>query len=207
MEKEDIQKALEALGKGGITVAGDLVLEKKVEYEVNNVEKGGIGIQIINGKRTDDESFSSEGDEVEEEDAEDEISNEATDTQEPPNYFAPTKNLQKLLKEDWFAKVRTKDVYNVEWTDAFVSALMESKWKDGIAKDWAVQGARNKKDQIKGYVVGLLKDAGVLKGSYDSIASHVGITDDPRTFSKYMGRGKKQLYADWVKDYVSGIRG
>ena len=92
MNQEDIQKALEALGKGGITVAGDLVLEKKVEYEVNNVEKGGIGIQIINGKRTDDESFSSEGDEVEEEDAEAEISNEATDTQEPPNYFAPTKN-------------------------------------------------------------------------------------------------------------------
>ena len=50
MKQEDIQKALEALGKNGITVAGDLVLEKKVEYEVNNVESGGIGIQIINGK-------------------------------------------------------------------------------------------------------------------------------------------------------------
>ena len=50
MNQEDIQKALEAISKGGITVAGDLVLEKKVEYEVNNVEKGGIGIQIVNGE-------------------------------------------------------------------------------------------------------------------------------------------------------------
>lgn len=50
MNNEDIQKALEALGKGGINIAGDLVLEKQVEYEVNNVEAGGVGIQIVNEK-------------------------------------------------------------------------------------------------------------------------------------------------------------
>lgn len=49
MNQEDIKKALEAMGKSGITVAGDLVLEKNVQYEVNNVENGGIGIQITNG--------------------------------------------------------------------------------------------------------------------------------------------------------------
>lgn len=49
MNQEDIQKALEAIGKGGIKVNGDLVIEKHVEYEVDNVEAGGIGIQINNG--------------------------------------------------------------------------------------------------------------------------------------------------------------
>ena len=49
MKKEDVQAALEAISKGGIQVAGDLVLEKHVEYEVANVEDGGIGIQIVNG--------------------------------------------------------------------------------------------------------------------------------------------------------------
>jgi len=49
MKREDLQMALEAIGKGGISVAGDLVLEKHVENEVNNVEAGGIGIQIVNG--------------------------------------------------------------------------------------------------------------------------------------------------------------
>ena len=46
MKQEDIQKVLEAIGKGGINVKGDLVLEKHVEHEVNNVEPGGVGIQI-----------------------------------------------------------------------------------------------------------------------------------------------------------------
>ena len=47
MKKEDLQAALEAISKSGIQVAGDLVLEKNVEYEVANVEEGGIGIQIV----------------------------------------------------------------------------------------------------------------------------------------------------------------
>ena len=50
MDRQELQKALEAIGKGGINVAGDLVLEKHVDYEVNNVEAGGIGIQINSGK-------------------------------------------------------------------------------------------------------------------------------------------------------------
>lgn len=49
MTQEEMQKALEAIGKSGITVQGDLVLEKKVEYEIGNVETSGIGIQINNG--------------------------------------------------------------------------------------------------------------------------------------------------------------
>lgn len=50
MNQEELQKALEVLGKNGITVNGDLVLEKHVENEIGNVEAGGIGIQINNGK-------------------------------------------------------------------------------------------------------------------------------------------------------------
>ena len=52
MNQEEIKKALEAIGKGGIHVAGDFVMEKHVEHEVANVEAGGIGIQIINGEKT-----------------------------------------------------------------------------------------------------------------------------------------------------------
>ena len=119
------------------------------------------------------------------------------------NYFAPTKNLQELLRQSWFKALRTDERFNQQWTDGFVSALMASEWKDGIAQDWAIQGKRRKVTQIKGYIVGLLSDAGVLKGSYDSIAAKIGLTDDPRSFSRYMSQGKKQPFAEWVSDYVS----
>ena len=50
MNQEDIQKTFEAMGKCDIRIAGDLVMEKHVEYEVENVEPGGIGIQLVGKK-------------------------------------------------------------------------------------------------------------------------------------------------------------
>ena len=47
MTHDELQKALEAIGKSGITVNGDLVLSKQVENEIGNVEAGGIGIQNV----------------------------------------------------------------------------------------------------------------------------------------------------------------
>ncbi|MCR5038284.1 MAG: hypothetical protein K6A94_02965 [Bacteroidales bacterium] len=123
--------------------------------------------------------------------------------QEEPNYFQPTRHLKDLLKQDWFKELRSNDKYDEAWTDAFVEALMETEWKTVIAKDWAIKGKREKKNQIKGYVVGLLAKEKVLKGSYDSIAVQAGVTDAPRTFSRYMSEGSRQPYADWVKDYIT----
>ena len=131
--------------------------------------------------------------------------------EEELNYYAPTNSLQRLLKQPWFAEVRTDERYDEAWTDAFMEALMESEYGERIARDWAVQGLRERKAQVKGNVVGLLKDAGVLKGSYGSIARAVGIIvneenkkDSYKTFAKYMSAGKKQAYALWVKEYVEG---
>lgn len=119
------------------------------------------------------------------------------------NLAAPKIHLQRLLQQSWFAEKRTDDKYDAQWTDGFIEALMASEYGEGIARDWAVKGARDKKNLLKGYVVGLLKDVGVLKGSYDAIAERVGITSAARTFSRYMGKGKNQPYADWVKEYVA----
>ena len=46
MTQEEKLKMLEAIGKSGIFVAGDVVMEKNVQYEIGNVEAGGVGIQI-----------------------------------------------------------------------------------------------------------------------------------------------------------------
>ena len=123
--------------------------------------------------------------------------------EEELNYFAPQKNLQALLSRSWFSEVRMKEAYDQAWTDAFVKALMASEWRDDIARQWAATGQRSKIKQIKGYVLGLLADACVLRGSYNQIATKANVTDDPRIFSRYMAEGKKQPYAQWVMRYIT----
>lgn len=43
-------------GKTIINVAGDYVQRKEVMYEINNVEDGGIGIQIVTGGEVEEEA-------------------------------------------------------------------------------------------------------------------------------------------------------
>ena len=118
-------------------------------------------------------------------------------------HFAITNSLKMLLGGEWFKEVRIDERFDEEWIANFVNALDESEFMEEIAKDWAKSGTRNKRDMIKGYIVGLLKDAGVIKGkSYDDIARKIGIMENSRTFSRHMSDGKKQPYADWVKDHV-----
>jgi hypothetical protein len=125
--------------------------------------------------------------------------------QQPLNLFAPKKNLQELLRGAWFAEVRSNERYDAAWTDAFVEALMQSEHGEEIAREWAVKGARDKKCQLKGYIVGLLTDAGVLRGSYDAIAAKIDPNDQKRSFSRYMSQGKRQPYADWVLENAQKI--
>lgn len=46
-----LEEKLKLLKDAGLTAAGDIVLEKHVEYEIGNVEEGGIGIQINYGSK------------------------------------------------------------------------------------------------------------------------------------------------------------
>lgn len=55
MDLDEIQKALDLAKQTGIHVQGDFVMKKEVQYEVNNVEAGGIGIQVVNGGKPSDE--------------------------------------------------------------------------------------------------------------------------------------------------------
>ena len=120
------------------------------------------------------------------------------------NYYAPQKNLQEMLRQEWFKEVRRDSKYDNNWTDVFIEDLMKSEFGITIAVAWSLKGGRNKRNQIKGHVFGVLKDAGVMKGGYDTIAAKVVGKDEARTFGKYMGDGKNQPYAEWVKEYVAG---
>lgn len=116
------------------------------------------------------------------------------------NYYAPTKRLQELLSQEWFSIHCANQRYDEQWALAFVEALMASPHRDYIATEWA---RKNRRDYIRGCVVGLLREGGVLKGSMDSIARSVGACDNFRTFSKYMGQSREEPYARWALDYIN----
>lgn len=138
--------------------------------------------------------------------------------EEELNYEAPKINLQHLLRQPWFSDARSEEKYDSKWTDAFVEALMGSEYGEGIARDWAwnIGGERNRHIQIKGYVVGLLVDAGVLKGSKRTIAKRIVEDQNDREMDEedfwkevsklsrkmYTDTAGKQPYAQWVKGYV-----
>ena len=116
------------------------------------------------------------------------------------NYFAPEKNLKVLLSEEWFEIHRTDKGYDYRWTNDFVNALMASEHRDYIATEW---GKNKRQDYIRGCVLGLLKEGGIIKGSMDSIARSAGVCENYRTFSKYMGQCRQEPYAQWVQDYFT----
>jgi hypothetical protein len=137
-------------------------------------------------------------------------SNESTsinDTERPEqenklNYFAPKKSLQELIKEAWFDRVSLdKQKYSIIWRCSLVEDLMKSDYGKDIATEWAEE---SKQLKLKFAFIGALIDAGVLKSSYNALASAFSIADvDTATLAKYMGLGKRKKYFEWLKQYVN----
>ncbi len=115
------------------------------------------------------------------------------------NYYAPEKNLKVLLSEEWFEIHRTDKRYDHRWTNDFVNALMASEYREYIATEW---GKYKRQDYIRGCVLGLLKEGGVIKGSMDCIARSAGVCENFRTFSKYMGQCRQEPFAQWILEHI-----
>lgn len=120
------------------------------------------------------------------------------------NYFAPMKNLQVMLCEEWFDKVSAdKRKYTTAWREKFVADLMASEYRDKIAENWAKSDQRL---QIKGRMIGALIAAGVINKKALAVArTYYNInenTSEVKTLAKYMGDSRKEYYTDWIVDYV-----
>ena len=120
------------------------------------------------------------------------------------NYFAPMKNLQVMLCQEWFDEVSTdKKKYTKAWREKFLTDLMASEYSDEIAGNWAKSDQRL---QIKGRIMGALIAAGVLKKSALAVArtfyNNKENTAEVKTLAKYMGDSRKTYYADWIIEYV-----
>lgn len=130
-----------------------------------------------------------------------ELASRKNQGREEINLFAPGKSTKQLLRGEWFSVLTVDErKYDVKWTDAIIDGLMDSKWGLLIAQDWE---QKEKRMMLKCMIVGLLKDNGVIKGSYNQIAKLLEMEgENPSTLAKYMGMGKKQPFAEWVENYV-----
>ena len=117
------------------------------------------------------------------------------------NYYAPQAMITELLSKRWFDEVCTKkSSFTPQWREDMMSALMKSEYGRDIAAEWADP---NKRIQVKCKLVGALKDAGVIQGSYNSLAPRLDIDEvESASLAKYMGEGKKQSYFEWLKEYA-----
>ena len=120
------------------------------------------------------------------------------------NYFAPMKNLQVMLCEEWFDKVSAdKRKYTTAWREKFVADLMASEYRDKIAENWAKSDQRL---QIKGRMIGALIAADVINKKALAVArTYYNInenTSEVKTLATYMGDSRKEYYTDWIVDYV-----
>ena len=120
------------------------------------------------------------------------------------NYFAPKKNLQMMLCEEWFDKVSAdKKRFTTVWREKFVADLMASEYRDKLAEDWAKSDQRL---QIKGRIIGALIAAGVINKTALAVArTYYNINENAaevKTLAKYMGDSRKEFYTDWIVDYV-----
>jgi hypothetical protein len=195
---------------------GDIVIGDKnvlgnnsrmIKIEMKNF----FGCNLKEGEGGSDDSRMAEAEEAEFEEVKTvESPTQSGEKSEQLNLFAPCKNLQDLLLKDWFDKVSTNKVlYSKEWRTKLVADLMASEHGEYIARLWENQRKRNK---IKGQFIGALKEAGVVKGADTLIARAVlGFADYSRdmeekkevnTLGKSIGEGKKEPYADWIKEYV-----
>lgn len=121
------------------------------------------------------------------------------------NYFAPKRNLQDLLAQDWFDEVsKDKKRFTREWRNQLIDDLMASDYGDEIAEAWAKADLRL---QVKGHLMGALVAAGVFTKKSLAIARiYYGTgtenTKKAKTLAKYMGDSRKEYYKDWVVEYV-----
>ena len=122
-------------------------------------------------------------------------------TNENPNAFGIVNSLTRLMQQDWFKEFRTDPKYGDIWIEKFLGNLMRSEWGHVILLEW--ENAR-KRPKLKCKIIGAIKDAGILKSDYQTIAEKMDMGNNlpAETHANYMGYGKAQPYFEWICDYV-----
>lgn len=124
-------------------------------------------------------------------------------TNENPNAFGIVNSMTRLMQQAWFKEFRTDKKYDAAWIEKFLGDLMKSEWGHVILLEWENSRKRSK---LKCKMIGAIKDAGILKSDYQTIAEKMDMGNNlpAKTHAEYMGYGKAQPYFEWICDNVKG---
>ena len=119
------------------------------------------------------------------------------------NTFGIVNSLTRLMQQAWFKEFRTDPKYDAAWIEKFLGDLMKSEWGHVILLEW--ENSR-KRPKLKCKMIGAIKDAGILKSDYQTIAEKMDMGNNlpAKTHAEYMGYGKAQPYFEWICDNVKG---
>jgi hypothetical protein len=122
---------------------------------------------------------------------------------EDANTFGIVNSLTRLMQQAWFKEFRTDKKYDAVWIEKFLGDLMKSEWGHVILLEW--ENAR-RRPKLKCKIIGAMKDAGILKSDYQTIAEKIDMGNElpAETHANYMGYGKAQPYFEWICDNVKG---
>ena len=126
---------------------------------------------------------------------------------EDADTFGIVNSLTRLMQQAWFKEFRTDPKYDHAWIEKFVSDLLASEHQQELLTIW--QDA-DKRLTLKGNIIGCLRRAGVIDGSDLGIATALlnGTVRENKTFSSYMGLGKKMIchknsnFCSWIYEHV-----
>ena len=127
------------------------------------------------------------------------------DTNDDSDIFGIMNALTRMCQQQWFKDRRTDKKYDDAWIGSFFSALLHSEHRATLLELW--QDA-DKRQTLKGVIIGCLKNAGVIDDSDLKIAKDYinGSFRENKTFSTYIGRCNRREYKGiktWISDYVA----
>lgn len=121
-----------------------------------------------------------------------------------------TEIIKNILNKNSLVELMSKPCSLKTWRDKFVNDLMR-EFGDTIANGWKSEGKKNIRSKIKGWLLGDMKRAGLISGSYAKIASLIYCdqnesetrdTVSSKSLEIYMGPRQGSPYTEWVKAYI-----
>lgn len=87
----------------------------------------------------------------------------------------------------------------ITWLETCIEELMKTTYGTRLATAWLDS---KKRSQVKAEVIGALMAVGIYPSNASMVARHISGKEN-KTLAAYLGKGKKSVIVDWIKDYLN----